>query len=102
MHIRGLLKPGGFTITSTPQNASTSAEFLELAVQRSPRNPAAGWLWRPEAEILGETLLVRVGGSFVWPPPGVDVEGVERVVLIAGGVGVKYRIWGGRRWEEWC
>ena len=99
VHIRGLSKAGGFTVTSTPKDAEAklpSAGYLELAVQESPRNPPAAWLWRPKQEILGETLLVRVGGSFVWPPAGVDVEKVNRVVLVAGGVGIKYRSIG--RW----
>jgi len=33
---------------------------------------------------------VRVGGSFVWPPPGLDVNKIKRVMFIAGGVGIKY------------
>jgi hypothetical protein len=32
---------------------------------------------------------VRVGGSFVWPPPGVDVNKIKRAIFIAGGVGIK-------------
>lgn len=30
------------------------------------------------------------GGSFVWPPEGVDLDGVRNIVFIAGGVGIKY------------
>lgn len=41
-------------------------------------------------EILGKELNIRVGGSFVWPPTGVDVRKVKNVVFIAGGVGIKY------------
>lgn len=52
-------------------------------------NPPAKWLWRPQTEILGEQLLVRAGGSFVWPPPALPVADVENVVLVAGGVGIK-------------
>lgn len=63
--------------------------YLELAIQSSPQNPPAAWLWRPETEILGKRLLVRVGGNFVWPPPGVDVNGIRKVLLVAGGVGIK-------------
>ncbi|KAK8200844.1 hypothetical protein M8818_006161 [Zalaria obscura] len=96
-------KAGGFTITSTPEDASPTngdatsrTPYLELAVQRSD-NPPAQWLWRPEGEILGQRLVVRAGGSFVWPPPvgvGVGTGGeeevvVERLVLVAGGVGIK-------------
>jgi len=31
---------------------------------------------------------VRVGGSFVYPPPHLDLRRIERLVLIAGGVGI--------------
>lgn len=86
----GISKPGGFTITSSPSKArakvapTTSAApsppdkpaqeepYLELAVQKSPDNPPAQYLWRPTGEILHSELRVRVGGSFVWPPPGVQ------------------------------
>ncbi|MCJ1230065.1 hypothetical protein MMC12_006736 [Toensbergia leucococca] len=96
VHIRGLAQAGGFTITSTPQAAEPSRSphtakngYLDLAIQKSPRNPPAAWLWQPEPEILGSELLVKVGGSFVWPPPGIDVRSVKKVVLVAGGVGIK-------------
>lgn len=55
-------------------------------MQRSG-NPPAKWFWRDAEEILGRRVVVRVGGAFIWPPP---VRGVERLVLVAGGVGVKY------------
>ncbi|OLN97281.1 Oxidoreductase NAD-binding domain-containing protein 1 [Colletotrichum chlorophyti] len=83
-------KPGGFTLTSPPSAATSLGPYLELAVQKSPTNPPAAWLWsqpltttaaRPE-------LRVRVGGSFVWPPRGTDLAALRRVVLVAGGVGV--------------
>lgn len=35
-------------------------------------------------------LGIRVGGSFVWPPSGIDLDGIRNIVLIAGGVGIKY------------
>ena len=97
MHIHGLQQAGGFTITSAPKEAQpgTGSEtgsrdgYLELAVQKSPRNPPAAWLWRPETEILGCDLHVRVGGSFVWPPPGLDPTSITRAVFVAGGVGIK-------------
>ncbi|KAF2172927.1 hypothetical protein M409DRAFT_49436 [Zasmidium cellare ATCC 36951] len=88
--IPGLQKAGGFTITSTPGEArpsSHSPPYLELAVQNST-NPPAKWLWRPSEEILGSELVVRVGGSFTWPPPHLDVHQIDRLVLIAGGVGI--------------
>ncbi len=93
MHIPGLPKAGGFTITSTPQDANRTADesggYLELAIQKSPRNPPAAWLWQPEKDILGSRLLVRVGGSFVWPPPKADVKSIKKAVFLAGGVGIK-------------
>lgn len=92
---------GGFTITSTPNEArptstrsssssSHSPPYLELAVQKS-KNPPAQWLWRPIEDILGTQLAVRVGGSFTWPPPPglLDTSAIERLVLVAGGVGIK-------------
>jgi len=57
-------------------------------VQKSPENPPAAWLWRPVPEILNQELHVRVGGSFVWPPPNIDLKEVKRVVFVAGGVGI--------------
>ncbi|KAF2212263.1 hypothetical protein CERZMDRAFT_112002 [Cercospora zeae-maydis SCOH1-5] len=62
--IPGLSKAGGFTITSTPAEArpnSHAPPYIELAVQKS-KNPPAQWLWRPQEEILGAQLAVRVGG----------------------------------------
>lgn len=41
-------------------------------MQKSPDNPPAQYLWRPVDDILSSELRVRVGGSFVWPPPGVQ------------------------------
>lgn len=29
-----------------------------------------------------------MGGSFVWPPPNIDLDKIEKVVFIAGGVGI--------------
>jgi predicted ferric reductase len=37
---------------------------------------------------LGSELQIRVGGSFVWPPPNVDLSQVKKLVFIAGGVGI--------------
>ncbi|KAI9817873.1 MAG: hypothetical protein M1827_000992 [Pycnora praestabilis] len=98
VHIPGQFKAGGFTITSTPRDARPAAQtsssslehqgYLELAIQKSPRNPPAAWLWQPKEQILGSELRVRVGGSFVWPPPSVNVKSIKRAVFIAGGVGI--------------
>lgn len=63
--------------------------YLELAIQYSPKNPPAAWLWRPQHEIMNSTLDVRVGGDFTWPPQEIDIGDVQNVVLVAGGVGIK-------------
>ncbi|KJX97964.1 oxidoreductase NAD-binding domain-containing protein 1 [Zymoseptoria brevis] len=88
--IPGIPRAGGFTLTSTPDQARASVStppYLELAIQKS-RNPPAQWLWKPSEEIIGTQLVVRVGGSFTWPPPHLDVAKVDRLVLVAGGVGI--------------
>jgi hypothetical protein len=105
VHIPSISQAGGFTITSTPAEASYRVQtqdtespvpeepYIELAVQRSPSNPPAAWLWRPEPQIIGAELKVRVGGSFVWPPqPPLAVENIRKVVFVAGGVGIKYAV----------
>jgi hypothetical protein len=72
-----------------PVDPRGRAPFVELAVQKAPSNPASAWLWKPKGEILGKELCVRVGGGFVWPPSGVNLENVKNIVFIAGGVGIK-------------
>ncbi|KAF2131834.1 hypothetical protein P153DRAFT_285181 [Dothidotthia symphoricarpi CBS 119687] len=91
--VPGVEKAGGFTITSSPRDALSQsnrdhAPFFELAVQKSPNNPPAEWLWGPEEEVQGQEVNVRVGGSFVWPPPGLDLSKIKRAIFIAGGVGI--------------
>ncbi|BDD58525.1 hypothetical protein MAP00_003795 [Monascus purpureus] len=113
VHIPSIPQAGGFTITSTPADAqvlpspappteSLSVEeegvppvgprgrepYVELAVQESPSSPPAAWLWRPKEEILGKQLSIRVGGSFVWPPSGIDLGQITNIVFVAGGVGI--------------
>ncbi|KAJ5168187.1 uncharacterized protein N7482_003781 [Penicillium canariense] len=112
VHIPSIATAGGFTITSTPADAqalpppespveplvgeearsSTPSQgrepYVELAVQDSPTNPPAAWLWKPKQEIVGKEVNIRVGGSFVWPPTGVEVQNIRNVVFIAGGVGI--------------
>ncbi|KGQ05860.1 AP-1 complex subunit gamma-1 [Beauveria bassiana D1-5] len=86
--IPGDPRPGGFTIASAPSAATQAAEpHFELAVQEAPENPAAAWLWRPENDILGQDLTVRIGGSFICPPKE-GLGGIRRIVLVAGGVGI--------------
>ncbi|KIW02583.1 uncharacterized protein PV09_06033 [Verruconis gallopava] len=89
--VPGLSKAGGFTLTSTPRQALPPTPFLELAVQKSPENPPAAWLWQKTSSILGSELKVRVGGSFTWPPFGWSrdrIEGIKKVIFVAGGVGI--------------
>ncbi|KAL3419561.1 NADH-cytochrome b-5 reductase [Phlyctema vagabunda] len=87
VHVPDLPKPGGFTITSPPSLAKRPTSSIELAIQASSSNPAAAYLWRSEADILGSELAIRVGGSFTWPPTFYGKE-IERVVFVAGGVGI--------------
>ncbi|KAI1497138.1 NADH-cytochrome b-5 reductase [Biscogniauxia marginata] len=92
--VPGVEEAGGFTITSTPAEARGTAVpesrpgYLGLAVQKSPDNPPAAWLWQDADSIVGSELRIRVGGSFVWPPPGINIRSLRRVVFIAGGVGI--------------
>ncbi|KAK1968248.1 NADH-cytochrome b-5 reductase [Colletotrichum sublineola] len=98
--VPGVVKPGGFTITSPPSMATLpSSAYLELAVQNSPSNPAAVWLWgnpvngngvgySHNSESEPAQLRVRVGGSFTWPPQSIDLALLRRVVFVAGGVGI--------------
>ncbi|KAI1876558.1 hypothetical protein JX265_004084 [Neoarthrinium moseri] len=89
--VPSVAKAGGFTITSPPSRALPSDAgpgYLELAIQKSPDNPPAAWLWQDSSVVLGQELQVRIGGSFVWPAPGVDAQTLRRVVFVAGGVGI--------------
>ncbi|KAL8658372.1 MAG: hypothetical protein Q9226_001048 [Calogaya cf. arnoldii] len=91
VHLPRVRQAGGFTITSTPkdaQPAKANPGYLELAIQKSPNNPPAAWLWRPEEEIRDSHIYVRVGGNFVWPPPGIDLASIKTIALVAGGVGI--------------
>ncbi|KAF4213079.1 hypothetical protein CNMCM8980_004279 [Aspergillus fumigatiaffinis] len=113
VHIPGLADAGGYSITSTPADAQVlpspgppvespmdeetglppmdprgRAPYLELAVQHAPSNPASAWLWRPKDEIQGQELSIRIGGSFVWPPSGINLDETKKVLFIAGGVGI--------------
>jgi hypothetical protein len=69
--------------------SSNHVPYLCLAIQRSADNPVAEWFWSSKEVITGVRLRVRVGGSFVWPPPSVDLDTVDNVIFVAGGVGIK-------------
>ncbi|KAJ4425237.1 hypothetical protein N0V82_000047 [Gnomoniopsis sp. IMI 355080] len=91
--VPGITKPGGFTITSPPSKAARTTAtgappYLELAIQKSPENVVASWLWQPIDKILQSDIWIRVGGSFVWPPPGLIPTTLRKLVFIAGGVGI--------------
>jgi hypothetical protein len=42
-------------------------------------------------DIQGKEITVRVGGNFVFPPPGMSMERpkIKRAIFVAGGVGIK-------------
>ncbi|KAL1841435.1 hypothetical protein VTJ49DRAFT_7050 [Mycothermus thermophilus] len=86
----GITKPGGFTITSAPSLASHSSSnpYVELAIQHSPDNPVAAYLFRPVEQLLRTPVSVRIGGSFVFPPPLAGPAPLRRVVFVAGGMGI--------------
>ena len=90
VHVPTIPKASGFTITSPPSLLSSQDPYIELAIQKSPSNPPAAWLWRPNESILGSELQVRVGGSFTWPPAQFQAEErkLKRAVFVAGGVGI--------------
>ncbi|KAL8683206.1 MAG: hypothetical protein Q9186_000818 [Xanthomendoza sp. 1 TL-2023] len=63
VHLPNVQQAGGFTITSTPKDAQHTPHkpgYLELAIQKSPNNPPAAWLWKPEDEILGSDVHRRI------------------------------------------
>ena len=90
MHIPGLRQVGGFSITSTPRDIERKDSYIELAIQESAQNPPAAWFWRPIDEIKQKTIHIRAGGSFVWPPLGIDPKSITKVIFVAGGVGIKF------------
>ena len=86
LHIPTLAQPGGFTLISVPLS-----QELQLSVRRAPGNPAAEWVF--SGATVGSPVHVRVGGSFVFPPPArpphpLRPADVRRVVMCAGGVGI--------------
>ncbi|KAK4656958.1 hypothetical protein QC762_208715 [Podospora pseudocomata] len=93
-------KPGGFTITSPP-----SHPHMELAIQQSPLNPPAAYLWQDPSTLLHTPVRIRIGGSFTYPPQifsrpseqqpllsspssSSTPPGFKKLVLVAGGVGI--------------
>lgn len=79
---------GGFSIVSAPAQGLEGT--FRLAIQRADRNPPAAWLWRKKEELENnQTIDVRVGGQFCFPPVNFRrLQGkVSKVTLIAGGIG---------------
>lgn len=78
--------------TTTPPSAATFDDpYLELAIQESPSNPPAAYMWKPPPEIMNAPVRLRVGGNFTYPPLTLSraaFEKINNVVLIAGGVGI--------------
>jgi ferredoxin-NADP reductase len=87
-YVPHLAKPGGFSLVSSPQQFKDYGTFC-LAIQQTD-NPPSMWLWQDD--ILGQYLMIKVGGNFTFPPshPAVDLAQVDYIQFIAGGVGIKY------------
>lgn len=89
VQLPGVDRIGGFSITSTPRQAAGNNGYVELAIQETPQSPPAAWLWQPREIVIGATCGIRVGGAFTWPPKGHAVADISRVLLVAGGAGIK-------------
>ncbi|ETN37187.1 uncharacterized protein HMPREF1541_08177 [Cyphellophora europaea CBS 101466] len=83
---------GGFTITSPPLTTrDPTSPHIELAIQRSPNNPPAAYLWRATPDILHAPVSFLIGGNFVYPPAHLthdECSKIDRAVFVAGGVGI--------------
>lgn len=74
---------------ATPKDSSDP--YIELAIQKSPTNPPAAFLWQPPSKILNTEVNFKIGGNFVYPPLSLtkeECENIDNVVFVAGGVGV--------------
>jgi hypothetical protein len=63
--------------------------IAKLAIQNTD-NPPSEWLWKEN--IVGQYVIIRVGGNFTFPPqpPAPDLSSIDVIQFIAGGVGIKY------------
>jgi hypothetical protein len=88
IYVPHLPKPGGFSFVSTPKYFR-SRGLATLAIQLT-ENPPSKWLWRDD--IIGQNLMIRVGGNFTFPPTGIspDLTQVDNLQFVAGGVGIKF------------
>ena len=87
-YVPHLPKPGGFSFVSTPKYFR-SRGLIALSIQLT-ENPPSKWLWRDD--IIGQKLMVRVGGNFTFPPSGKlpELSQVDYLQFVAGGVGIKF------------
>jgi len=93
-YVPGMDDVGGFSLCSTPAQLPR----LQLAVRRSRREPAA---WVHGSAKVGDTVGVRVGGSF-WRSTAADPHAATRgVVLVGGGIGVSPLLGMMREWVAW-
>jgi hypothetical protein len=85
-----LTKPGGFSFVSTPKHFYDTG-IASLAIQNTD-NPPSKWLWGDN--IIGQHIMIRVGGDFTLPPSSSTPKlgDIKYLQFIAGGVGIKYFI----------
>lgn len=84
MHIPGIDIVGGYSLSSAPHTLAKTHE-VEFCV-KAARHPPAAWVHR-ECEV-GSALQLRVGGNCYLAEK--DVSSGQPVLLIAGGVGVRW------------
>jgi hypothetical protein len=86
-YVPHLAKPGGFSFVSSPKTFKDHG-IASLAIQKTD-NPPSKWLWQDG--ILGQRIMMKVGGNFTFPPSktSVDLDTIDYVQFIAGGVGIK-------------
>lgn len=80
-HAPGVLKPGGYSIASSPGRFVKDATF-QLAIRESRSSHCAHWVH--EKCKKGDEAKVRVGGKFF--ASALDLE--HPLVLVAGGIGI--------------
>ena len=80
-HAPGVLKPGGYSIASSPGRFVKDATF-QLAIRESRSSHCAHWVH--EKCKKGDEAKVRVGGKF--SASALDLE--HPLVLVAGGIGI--------------
>jgi len=71
--------------------ATIPYRYVELAIRRADDSVVTAFLWRhpsSPSSLIGTPLRLRVGGAFVFPPPGIAPSQLRRLVLVAGGMGV--------------